>query len=295
MNLSVVIPMYNREYTISPAIISVLNQTVHPMEIVVVDDCSKDNSVQIVRELCSKYKMIRLIQLRRNRGAQAARNRGIRAAKGEWILLLDSDDELVCNAIEFLIRAVENNPGYDVYYGDYYRKENDRMHYKNCRMRGKDGNYLRSILFSSKVLFSGPLIRKSALYDIGMLDETVPSYQEWDTHIRLSQTHKYYYIGKPVFIYNIHGGETISKDGKKDIRGFRYVMRKNGNLFLEEGGIQSIILYYQEMHFRCRRCNDHRQYYYLSVKNLIQFLSANTFFEKCIVKLFRHIWIKNKL
>lgn len=292
MNISVVIPMYNREKTIASAITSVLNQTVTPMEIVVVDDCSEDNSVKIVLEMRRKNKMIRLLRLKRNSGAQAARNCGIRAAKGEWILFLDSDDELVCNALEFLVEAAEKKTGYDVYYGDYYRRQNNKMHYKNCRMKGKGGDFFHSILFSSKVLFSGPLVHKSALEDIGLLDESVPAYQEWDTHIRLSQTHKYCYVNKPVFIYNIHDGARISKDGKRDINGYQYVVRKNGTLFLEEGGIQSIILYYQGMHARCKRGNDYRQYYYLCMKTLIQITSNNELLEKCYLDLFSHVWRK---
>lgn len=65
MNISVVIPMYNREKTIERTITSILRQTFLPMEIIVADDCSTDKSVQIVREIRKKNSRIRLICLRK--------------------------------------------------------------------------------------------------------------------------------------------------------------------------------------------------------------------------------------
>lgn len=290
MEISVVIPMYNREKTIETAVRSVLEQTVQPMEIIVVDDCSTDKSVKIARKIRKENEIVRLLCFKKNRGAQAARNCGIKAAKGEWILCLDSDDELTSNALEILLEAAGKNPGYDVYYGDYYRRERDKIRYINCRMKGKYGNLFHPILFSSKALFQNSLVRKKALQDIGFLDEAVPAYQEWDTHIRLSINHKYCYIHKPIFIYNIHDGETISKDGKRDIRGYKYVVRKNGNLFLREGGIKSIIMYYNGMYFRCNRWRDYRQYYYLCLARFFQFVSLHNLMQDKFIKLIGGIW-----
>lgn len=292
MNISVVIPMYNRERTIESAIRSILEQTVQPMEIIVVDDCSTDKSVKIVRKIRSENEIVRLLYFKKNRGAQAARNCGIKAAKGEWILLLDSDDELTSNALEILSETAGKNPGYDVYYGDYYRREGNKIRYINCKMKGKYGNYFHSILFSSKALFQNSIVRKKALQDIGFLDEAVPAYQEWDTHIRLSVNHKYCYIHKPIFIYNIHDGETISKDGKRDIQGYKYVVRKNGDLFLQEVGIKGIIMYYEGMHFRCNRWKDYRQYYYLCMARLFQFVSLHNIIQDKCIKLVGSIWKK---
>lgn len=290
MNISVVIPMYNREKTIESTIMSVLKQAVLPTEIIVVDDCSSDGSVEMVKKIRKENRLIRLLRLKENRGAQAARNCGIKVSKGEWILFLDSDDELVYDALAIQRAAVEKNPGYDVYYGDYYAKKYGKKHYVNCRMKGKDGYFLPDILFSSKVFFSGPLIRKTALEDIGLLDERVPSYQEWDTNIRLSVHHRYYYINKPLFIYNLHEGSTISKDAKKSVKGFQYVMRNNGDLFLAEGGMKSIILYYENVYLRYKRCNDFRQYYYSCMAKFFRFMYSHNLMQGMCIKIIGNIW-----
>lgn len=290
MDISVVIPMYNREKTIERAIRSILRQTFMPMEIIIADDCSTDASVRIVREIRKKDRRIRLIRLRKNSGAQAARNCGIKVAKGEWILFLDSDDELVYNALEILRDAVEKHRDYDVFYGDYYRGENGKQKYVNCRMKRQEGFFFPDMLWGSKVLFPGLMVRKSALEDIGLLDENVPSYQEWDTNIRLSLKHKYFYIHRPVAIYNIYSAGTISADSERGVRGFRYVVLKNRDLFLNNRGMVSILFYYEGMYRRYKRCNSYKQYYYFCMWRFICITSQNKFARDLYLNLFRHVW-----
>lgn len=290
MNISVVIPMYNRENTIERAILSILNQTFLPMEIIVVDDCSTDGSVRIVREIRKRDRRVRLIHLRKNSGAQAARNCGIKAAKGEWILFLDSDDELTHNALETQREAIEKNIGYDVFYGDYYRRENDKEKYINCRMKRKEGIFFPEMLWGSKVLFPGLLVRKKALEDIGLLDENVPAYQEWDTNIRLSLKHKYFYIHHPLVIYNIYAKGTISADSERGVRGFQYVVLKNRDLFLNNGGMISIFSYYEGMYRRYKRCNSYKQYYYFGMWKFICIISNSKLGRDLYLNLFRHVW-----
>lgn len=269
MNVSVIIPAYNREKTIERAVMSVLKQTMLPMEIIVVDDCSTDSTVSIVQKMRKKNNLIKLIRLRKNQGAQVARNCGIKVARGDWIAFLDSDDEWLENKLEIQQKVAEENPGYDVFYGDYYIKKNDKIRYRNCRMNGKDGNYFQSVLFGSLVLFQGMLVRKKALEDIGLLDRNVPSYQEWDTNIRLSEKYKYFYINKPLFVYNLHDGEAISKDCKKKVSGFQYVFIKNRELFLDNNIMdKSILFYYKGMYLRYRECASWKAIYYFCLNEL---------------------------
>ena len=89
--ISVVIPMFNAEKTILPAIKSVLKQTFIDYEIIVVDDCSTDRSWNQVQAL--QDPRIRPFRAARNSGAAAARNLGMRHAQGEWIVFLDADDQ----------------------------------------------------------------------------------------------------------------------------------------------------------------------------------------------------------
>lgn len=90
--VSVIIPVYNSEKYIAKTINSVLNQTYKNIEIVLVDDCSTDNSAQIIDKYLESHKNIIHHLLEKNSGAAVARNKAIELAKGRYIAFLDSDD-----------------------------------------------------------------------------------------------------------------------------------------------------------------------------------------------------------
>jgi succinoglycan biosynthesis protein ExoO len=92
MDFSVIIPAYNASGIIGRAIRSAAAQTFPPLEILVIDDCSTDNTVEVVRALGREIPSLRLLSTPANGGPSAARNVGLREAKADWIALLDSDD-----------------------------------------------------------------------------------------------------------------------------------------------------------------------------------------------------------
>lgn len=90
--VSVVIPLYNAELYIERTLDSVLRQSYQNYEIIIVNDCSKDNSSKIVEQYCQNDERVKLFQQKTNQGAAAARNRALKEAKGRYIAFLDSDD-----------------------------------------------------------------------------------------------------------------------------------------------------------------------------------------------------------
>ena len=92
MDFSVLMPAFNVSGIIGRAIRSAAAQTLPPLEILVIDDCSTDNTVEVVKTLAQDIPSIRLLSTSANSGPSAARNVGLRAAKGDWIALLDADD-----------------------------------------------------------------------------------------------------------------------------------------------------------------------------------------------------------
>ena len=161
-------------------------------------------------------------------------------------------------------------------------------------MTGRNGNCLKAVLFNSQVLFQGMIVRKEVLQEIGLLDERVLAYQEWDLNISLAQKYKYYYINKPLFIYKLHEGETISKDIYRGIQGFRYIVKKNAALFLDSAGMESIMFYYDGLYVRYKICKDSKQYYYMFVINLLRILSLNSVIKNKTVDLIRCYLRKGK-
>lgn len=98
--VSIITPLYNGNKFIESAIVSVRNQTFSNWELLIVDDCSEDNSPVLVRNFTESDNRIKLFTLERNGGAAVARNFGIRAASGRFIAFLDCDDEWLPDKLE---------------------------------------------------------------------------------------------------------------------------------------------------------------------------------------------------
>lgn len=240
-SISVIIPAYNRASTIRYCLDSVLNQTVSPREVIVVDDRSTDNTVDIVTSYSDPR--IRCIVLEKNSGAQAARNRGIREARGAWIAFQDSDDEWSPEKLERQIEALHGT-GFSpmtAVHTDAWRYDPTTGNKELWSLPLVEGDNVYSVLLKSPApLFPTLLTSKAALERIGFLDESVPSYQEWDTFIRLAKECRIIHLREPLFIYHLHSGETISKNKKRDIDGYQYIVNKFRDEILQHCGAAAL-------------------------------------------------------
>ena len=90
--ISIIVPVYNSEKYLPDTINCILKQTYDKFELILVDDCSKDNSVKLIKEFMKKDERIKLIELMKNRGSATARNIGIDNALGKYLAFIDSDD-----------------------------------------------------------------------------------------------------------------------------------------------------------------------------------------------------------
>ena len=106
--VSVIIPVYNTEQYVAKTIESILNQTLYDIEIILINDGSKDNSLSILEQYAGIDKRIRLIN-QDNKGLSVSRNIGIEAANGEYILFMDSDDLLDKNTLEQCYKKSKDN------------------------------------------------------------------------------------------------------------------------------------------------------------------------------------------
>ncbi len=111
--ISIIIPCYNSESFLQETIDRLMMQGTDDCEIVLVDDGSKDNTLQIMKEYEEKYANIVVVS-QENKGVSAARNRGILTAQGEYLYFLDSDDFLTDGALEYYRMSILNNPECDM-------------------------------------------------------------------------------------------------------------------------------------------------------------------------------------
>lgn len=122
--LTVVIPYYNRENTITETIESIENQTRNDFDILVVDDGSKDNAEKIINEFNKKYNNIKYVY-KENGGVSSARNLGIKLSKTKYISFLDSDDLYDKEFVKVMLDDIsqkDNDISFCSYY--YYNGEN---------------------------------------------------------------------------------------------------------------------------------------------------------------------------
>ena len=118
--VSVIIPVYNSEKYIHQAIYSVINQTLQDIEIICIDDCSSDNSFEIIEEYAKKDNRIKAIKQEKNSGQGNLRNIGIEIANSPYIMFLDSDDWLEKTACEKAYNQISTNKNQFVIFS-YYR------------------------------------------------------------------------------------------------------------------------------------------------------------------------------
>lgn len=107
MKVSVIIPIYNAERYLERCLDSVCKQTYTDLEILAVNDCTPDRSMEIVERIAKKEPRLRVVENPRNMGAMVARSKGCEMASGDMFCFLDSDDYLVADAIECLVARYE--------------------------------------------------------------------------------------------------------------------------------------------------------------------------------------------
>ncbi|AMC10135.1 glycosyl transferase [Lutibacter profundi] len=117
--VSIITPNYNCEKYIATTIESVINQTYKNWELIIVDDCSTDNSVKIINDFINKDKRIKLIKLSKNSGPAVARNKAIEVSKGSYMAFLDSDDLWFPKFLESSIKVIQNTEGF--VFASYHR------------------------------------------------------------------------------------------------------------------------------------------------------------------------------
>jgi len=226
-HISVVIPAFNRQNTISYCLDSVLTQTYENIEVIVVDDCSTDSTVSIVRSYPDPR--VRCVVLEANVGAQGARNRGILEAKYDWIAFHDSDDEWLPDKLEKQVSVLANT-GYDPWsflYCNAYRldKAKGLKSIRICPIVEGENQY-STLLQSPAPVFPTMITSKMALEKIGYLDEQVPSFQEWDTSIRLAKYCRIIHLKEPLMVYHVGSSDAISGSVIRHVEGLHYIIRK---------------------------------------------------------------------
>lgn len=237
--VSVVIPTYNRAQLLSRAIVSVLDQTLSNLELIVVDDGSTDNTADVVRSFCDSR--IRYTPLGKNCGGAYARNQGIQLAIGEFIAFLDSDDIWLPEKLEKQIAALRNsnNSQVTVAYCSYH-EEHELTQRTISVEADRAGDVFDDLLQGWCPPSSASIVKRSELNKVGGFDESLPSFQDYDLWLRLAEaSNQFVAISEPLLIKHVHNNHQVSVDPTAKLRGFEIFQQRWSATMKHRLGVQS--------------------------------------------------------
>ena len=194
--VSVIIPTCNRACVITRALASVYAQTRAPDEVIVVDDGSVDNTEAIVRDGFPNARYL----YQPNSGVSAARNAGIRAAAGEWIALLDSDDEWLPDKLQRQLQLADGRPEHPLIHTDEIWIRNGVRVNQGQRHRKQGGYIFRHCLPLCVISPSAVMIRRELFDSIGMFDESLPACEDYELWLRICARYPVAYLEEPLII-----------------------------------------------------------------------------------------------
>lgn len=241
--ISVIMPTFNRAFTLTRSIDSVLDQSYTNFELIIVDDGSTDDSFDVIRGYL-KDPRVRYIRLSTNKGAQAARNVGIKSATGEYIAFLDSDDEWVPEKLQIQVKKINGATPLRVIHGGAFVFKEETGEKKRGNLPKLQGWVYKELLEKPGPLLQCILAPKACFEHIGYLDECVPSWQEWDTSIELSKHYDFVYCDEPLAIYHLHERDTISNDKQRSADGWGYIVTKHQDEILAQLGRKVLSRHY---------------------------------------------------
>lgn len=234
--VSVIIASYNSSGFIIETLDSILNQTWQEKELIITDDCSKDNTVEICKAWLNDHKAdfrnTLLIEANKNTGVPANVNRGVMASSGEWIKILGADDTLKTDCLENNIREVSSNPAIRVLfsrvevYRDTFEQGNlisiipgDPFNPEGIMSPGRDAvSQYKMLLVCDRIHYSPSLfIHKETLASVGAFDERFKILEDHPLWLNLTKSGiKLHFMDTVTVNYRQHSG-AINNTGETQI------------------------------------------------------------------------------
>lgn len=182
---SIVIPLYNKEFSIRGTILSVLNQTFGEFEVVVVNDGSTDNSLEVVKGI--RDSRVRVIN-QKNQGVSAARNRGIAEAQFEWVAFLDGDDLWRHNHLEVVLEMMRAFPTARVYVTSFeYSDKRPVRRNKNPQPASIVANYFKEAVKGGLMWTGAVVMHKCCIDKVGAFNDALNRGEDLDLWARLAR------------------------------------------------------------------------------------------------------------
>jgi len=234
--VSAVIPTHNRAEFLPDALDSVWKQTYRPIELIVIDDGSEDNTQAVVQQWTEKFNHDAAFTVRyiyqENKGANAARNKGIAAATGEYVAFLDSDDRWLPEKLTKQVAVFQKESAIgDVYCGLYHVDLKSGTRLDDAQVNYLSGWLLRSLLIRDVTTPTAcHVVKKDCFKEVGFFDESLPARQDWDMWIRVASQYKIDCVPEVLVEQREHAGSRVRSNPMNEIEAARQIFQKYASL-----------------------------------------------------------------
>jgi glycosyltransferase involved in cell wall biosynthesis len=208
--VTVYITNFNYDQYLREAYNSLANQTYEPIQIIIIDDGSTDNSKQIILDIQRENKEVAVI-FQQNKGLNKTNNVAISASKGKYIMRLDADDILVENAIEKMVHTLENDDSIGLVFPDYYLMDTNGHQYSAHQRH----NFSTEVsLYDKPAHGACTMIRVENLKKVGGYDEDFDCQDGYELWTKFIQQFNVVNINEPLFYYRKHGTNLTNNEKK---------------------------------------------------------------------------------
>lgn len=245
MKLSIIVPNYNNSKYLNDCLDSILSQTYKDLEIIIVDDYSIDNSLDIIQDYAKRDKRIKVIKNKSNYGISKTRDIGIKESSANWITTLDSDDYyLTPIKIEKEMELISkyNCKHIIAYSGIVHIDEmGNKLKKIMSKLNIKEGYVFEDMITRNFAIPRDFIFSKDLYNDIGGFDYNIPLYEDWDLKVRLSKKAQFYYSGIDGIAYRQHGKGLSSAKYDNHIKWVKYIFEKNTKGLKNKANLELIL------------------------------------------------------
>ena len=219
--VSVVIPAYNHEKFVGQCIESIINQSYKNIELIVIDDGSKDETYSIIKlydEKCKKRFVNYIYLTKQNEGVCKTLNHGIKISNGQFVTCIASDDFFLEDKVKKQVQAMKDSKNTMMTWTNGYDFDNDDINnktlmyrtYPECMKKNNYDTFIYLVVIGNKINNVSCMYRKELFDYIGYFDEKI-NFEDWDFYIRVAFKFNIMYINEPLTMKRNHDNNTMKR------------------------------------------------------------------------------------
>ncbi len=285
--VSVIMPCYNHAKYLPESVESILGQSYGDFELIISDDCSSDNSVDVIDGYKRMDKRVISIYNRENKGAAGSRNSAITASKGNYIAFCDADDLWENDKLKIQMDCMLG--GHAAIHADSTIIDGEgsptgKRFSSLYQTEKRSGSLFNELCITNFINIQTVLLRRQCINDVGLFEEDIKYVEDWIYWVKVAKKYQFHYIDKPLGLYRVHEGSTNRNiDGctTNRIKGYNYILNNFPDIPMK---IKSRIYYELGINHNVLREKAEARKYFLAsfemdksnLKSLLRFVQINT-------------------